>query len=626
MKKISRRQFLRISAVAGAGAVLAACKTPMPDDGPVVTDEPVAEATATQKPIPPTATPAVVDTPTPVAEMVWPRVDVPRNRTLNLMNNRHPPGINNFYASGFTHQNGAASQNESMFYFCALDGKGYNWLAESYEYNDDATEMTVYLRKGVMWNDGTPFTAKDVAFTYNMLRDFAPLLRDSSTIKNFVENTEALDDYTVKFTLTEPNWRFHFTQCTTRMDRGIYLVPEHIYKDFATGEEVAEWGGFDPDNGYYGVFTGPYQMVSTEEQINTLNLRYDWWAVDVGLMDRMPWPEAITDIPNVSDELMAQLVINNEIDTTLDLRPATIKSILEQAPHVISYSGHNPPYGYVDWWPISVYMNNNEFPYDDVRVRWAVAYAIDQQGVVDIGQQGAGTVTNMPFPLYPSLAKFYESPAMKATMEEFNVLEHDLDKVDALMTDAGFEKNGDGFWAKDGETFDCDIWAGVPLFGDIAPVTAEYLRQAGFPSNHVTPPDVWTGKTDGRAMLFLRGHGGSVWDPWTTIQMYHSQWWAPTGENSGQNAPRWTNEEYDAISEEMSRTSPAEEAKMQDLFDKAMAIWYENLPEVPLVEWYHRTPENTTYWTNWPNNDNPYNTSFWHLTLPLTLWNLEPTT
>jgi peptide/nickel transport system substrate-binding protein len=478
-----------------------------------------------------------------------------------------------------------------------------------------------------MWNDGEPFTAKDVAFTYNMLVAFAPVLRDSSFVKNAVESAEAVDDYTVKFNLTEPNWRFHFTHCTTRMDRGIYIVPEHIFKDFASGEEVAEWLGWDPDNEVYGVFTGPYLLVRTEEQFCEFHLRYEWWAVDTGLMDRMPWPEAITDIPYPSDELGAQLIINDEIDTALDMRPATISAILDQASdHVISYSGLNPPYGYVDWWPISVHINNNEPPYDDERVRWALAYAIDQQGVVDVGQGGAGTPTRVPFPEYARLMDFVNHPSMEEVYDKYDVLVHDLDKADELMTEAGYEKNADGFWAKDGETFDCDIWAGVPLFGDIAPVTAEFLRQAGFPSNHVTPPDVWTGKGDGRAMLHLFGHGGSVWDPWTTLQMYHSQWWKPTGEDCGQNRSRWQNEDYDAIVEEMSRTDPEDLDTMQDLFKKAMEIWYQYLPEVPLVEWYHRTPQNTTYWTNWPNNDNAYNTSFWHQTFPLTLWNIEPTT
>ncbi len=223
MKKISRRQFLTISAVAGAGAVLAACKTPMPDATAVATE---AAATATPKPIPPTATPAAVEQPTEVMEQVWPRENVARNRTLALNNGVGTVGQNNPYT--ITHQGGAASQMEDMFYYAALIGKTTNWLAESYEYNDDATEMTVFLRKGIMWNDGTPFTANDIAFTFNTLVAFAPTLSNSAYVKNAVEKAEAVDDYTVKFTLTSTNWRFHFTHCTTRMDRAIKIMPEAL--------------------------------------------------------------------------------------------------------------------------------------------------------------------------------------------------------------------------------------------------------------------------------------------------------------------------------------------------------------------------------------------------------------
>jgi hypothetical protein len=80
MKKISRRQFMRVSAVASAGAVLAACGTPEPEETPVATEE-VVEATATKPPAP-TATPGPEPTAVPEEEQVWPRVDVPRELTI----------------------------------------------------------------------------------------------------------------------------------------------------------------------------------------------------------------------------------------------------------------------------------------------------------------------------------------------------------------------------------------------------------------------------------------------------------------------------------------------------------------------------------------------------------------
>jgi peptide/nickel transport system substrate-binding protein len=508
---------------------------------------------------------------------------------------------------------------EPLAYYSIFGDKEYPWLAESYEYNADATELTCYIRKGVEWSDGTPFTAADVEFTIQSLIDKAPDLRDSAAIAKWVKTAEAVDDYTVKLTFNEPNWRFMFTYFTYRFDRGLYIVPKHIYQDV---EDWLSFNNFDVEQGL-PVVTGAYQIVESQAQHKIHDRRYEWWADKTGLQN-MPQVERIIHLPMADDTVGAQMVINSETDCTLDLRPATIKSIVEQADHIVTHSLRDPPWGYVDWWPISIHINNMTKPFDDVRCRWALAYAIDQQQVVDVGWLGGGEPTNVPFPYYPGLMKYIDG--ISDLLEEHNVLERDLDKVESLMTEAGFTKDNEGFWVdSEGNRPDTDIWGAVPLFADIAPICAEQLRSAGFDSTHVSPPDVWAGQDDGRATLHLFGHGGSVLDPFYTLNMYHIDKVKEPPDAPGDNRPRWANQEYSDIVDEMNVT-PMGDPKIQEQFRAAMEIWLRELPEVPLVQWFHRIPMNTTYWKNWPTVENPYiNGAPWHLTFPLLLWNLEPT-
>jgi peptide/nickel transport system substrate-binding protein len=345
--------------------------------------------------------------------------------------------------------------------------------------------------------------------------------------------------------------------------------------------------------------------------------------VDVGLVDAMPEPLRIEVIPYPGDEVGAQLIINDEIDVCLDVRPATMESILAQGgDHVVSYTGNEKPYGYVDWWPTSIWFNTLEKPYDDPRVRWAMAYAINQQTMIDVGLDGAGEVTGHPFPKYPGLMRYVEGA--QDILDEYNVLEHNQEKVDELMTEAGYSRNEDGYWAdENGDPLNADLYAAVPLFADIAPILVEMMRQAGFDANHMAPPDVWTAKTNGTALIHLFGHGGSLRDPFVTLDMYHSRWQKPTGENCGLNRARWANEEYDAIVEEIARLPMDEYDRIQELFNDAMRIWYRELPDLPLQQWYHRVPWNTTYWTGWPNEDDPYNNAPWQRSFIITLTRIK---
>jgi len=563
MSKYTRREFLQLSTVAAAGVLAAACakQTEEPTPEPKA-DEPTAETKVEE----PTATP----------EPVFPRGQVPRNRTVVRMFTSVEGNVGKAseYA-GETHQDSSACTYEPMFYYTATNDRTYNHLAESYEYNDDATELTVYLRKGIEWSDGSPFTATDIAFTYNTLVERAPDYNNSARIATLLEEATAVDDHTVKFAFTQPNFRFHFTECTFRMDRGVYLVPEKVYKDV---EDWREFGFHYSQNPDWPLVTAGYKLSEDTVDHRHYDRRDDWWAYKTGFFTELPEPERIVHIPHTDDTQAAELIINNEIDESLDMRPRLIETVMIRAPHVTTFSGREKPYGYTDWWPISMYFNCLEEPYTDPKVRWAMAYAVDQEQLVEVGWIGAGTSTSHFFPAYPGLLAYVDS--IGDILEEYNPLEVDLEKSADLMIEAGFEKDAEGFWVKDGVRPDADIWAGVPLFGDIAPITAEQLRKAGFDANHVTPPDVWDGKNDGRAMLHFFGHGGSVKDPFTTMDMYHIRNQKPTGEACGNNRPRWGNEEYSEIVDELSTISPDDPATF-DLFHSAMEIWYRELPEEP---------------------------------------------
>ena len=81
------------------------------------------------------------------------------------------------------------------------------------------------------------------------------------------------------------------------------------------------------------------------------------------------------------------------------------------------------------------------------------------------------------------------------------------------------------------------------------------------------------------------------------------------------------------IVDEVFATAPDDTAKMQELWLKAMAIWLPELPDVQLMQFYHRLPMNLTYWKGFPNKEDPYvNAAFFHSTYALVLHRLEPTT
>jgi peptide/nickel transport system substrate-binding protein len=295
--------------------------------------------------------------------------------------------------------------------------------------------------------------------------------------------------------------------------------------------------------------------------------------------------------------------------------------VLDQNPNITTHTGKDKPYGYVDWWPTSLYVNNEREPFTDSAVRWALSYYIDRDQIIDVALGGAGSKWPLPLPSYPGLQPFIDGASDLLT--QYPTLEFNPEKGDAMLTGAGWTKT-DGKWTKDGKGINVPIES-FQVMADIGPVIVEQLKNQGIDSSYSQPPDFFDrfGPGDWNASLF--GHGGSIRnDPFDTLALYQSKSVAVPGQH-GVNFSRWHNDEYDGIVDEMAVTSPDDKPDaIMDQWLRAMAIWLPNLPDIPIQEWYHRIPMNQTYWTGWPTKENAYvNGAFWHLTFQLVLNELK---
>ncbi|NCV00135.1 MAG: ABC transporter substrate-binding protein [Proteobacteria bacterium] len=510
--------------------------------------------------------------------------DVPRNRSLQIIGGGGggrftDAGIGNPYAAGATHQIGNAALWEGLFYYSAFGDEMIPWLATGYSYAEDFSSLTVNIRTGAKWGDGVAFTAKDVEFTFNLLMTNLKLSYGAD-MQKYLKSVSASDDLTVTFAFTSPNPRFLFEYLAFKFDNGVKLLPKHIFE----GQDPTEFLWFDVAKGW-PCGTGPYKIVLWTETQKFMDRRDDWWGKDVDFggwsaAGTLPDVQRIVFVPYSDDNRLAQLMASNDGDLGFTLLPQIIKPLVEQNKQIISHSFNRPPYGYIDWWPNSLWVNTELEPWNDPEIRWALSYA-----------------------------KF------------------DLGEVDKRMKAKGYAKDGAGFWAKGGKRIVIDI-LGFSIWATSGPILAEQLRKAGFESAYSQPPD-WTNQAIsgkfGGAWLF--GHGASIADPYYTLYLYTSVNSKPQGNTSGGGGnqwSRWSNKDFDKVLETMNNV-PMGDPRLLDLFHDAMAIWLKELPTIPVWQFYHWIPMNTLRWSNWPTVLNSYiNGAYWHTTFPLMLHKIKP--
>ncbi|MET3926956.1 ABC transporter substrate-binding protein [Devosia sp. 2618] len=535
--------------------------------------------------------------------------DVPRNRTLisqgwDFHNQVPAPDNFNPYAGVLLHQRNSLhyTVNEALFYTNHNTNELIPWQAEGYTYNDDFTEITIKLRDGVKWSDGEAFDAEDVAFTFGMLKAAAPDLMFSSAIAEWVKSAEIVDPLTVKVTLTKagPRWAADFL--ATGQSTRFVVVPKHIWE----GQDPMTFGNFDLAKGW-PVGTGPFKLVKTDSSSVIYDLRDSWWAADAGVAKALPQVQRVVYVP-ATQEAMPQLFAGNQIDMGRSIQPGQFEAIRFQNQGLVSWNTDGPVWGAPDGCTFAIRFNTQKAPFDNVALRQAINAAIDRNQVVNLAYEGSVTQAVLPVSSYQGLLDYVDQLSDVPGVAELAA--HSPERVAALLEGAGFTKNGDGKWANaDGSPLQIELQ--VAQGDPIGPVLSQQLQNAGFDS--LLSVQQGTALTEamvaGNFQMNVGPHCGSLYDPWQTLEHFHSKYAAAEGESSKNlRAPtRYANPELDAILDRMEQMQPSPaNAEYVELVKQATAIFARDLPEISLAEEFHTLVFNATYWTGYPNAENPY--------------------
>ena len=311
-------------------------------------------------------------------------------------------------------------------------------LAESWEYDNDTLTYTFQLRSDVKWHDGEKFTADDVKFTIEAIKDPE---NGSENAPNYgeVAQIQVLSDTRIAFVLSEPNYAFLDYMTMS-------ILPEHRL----AGEDMWESDYFKKPIG-----TGPYKLESWDVgQAITLVKNTEYFA-GAAKIDTVVF-KIVTD-----DNAKALQLKNGE----LDLAQITPKdaSALSSANGLTLYDMKTADYRGI------LYNFWNEYWQKNADLIPAISYCIDRQAMLDAVLLGKGAVAYSPIQLN------------KYNYEGVERYDFDLKKAEAAFTAAGCTKDSDGYWCRNGQRIGFTISAtpGDQVRIDMAQVAAQQLQQAG---------------------------------------------------------------------------------------------------------------------------------------------------
>jgi len=400
-----------------------------------------------------------------------------------------------------------------------VTGEMVPYIAESFTVSDDGLVFTFNIRRGVTFHNGDPLNAHDIYENYL-------LWRVSANHVNLIEDLDTvtvLDDYTIEFRLSQPNALFL-----------LFLSDAGIIHARVFNEDPVAFAAMP-------VGTGPYKVAAHHVGTRIELERHEGYF--------LPVPIRTAEIRIVPDaNVLAVALEMGEIDFSDNIAMASV-SVLEGVDRLTMHSLEGIQINFVTF-------NVEKPPFNDVRVRQAVTYALNRQLIVDIAREGIAFPTEIAF-----------LPGMPFEPQSHRVYGYNPQRARELLAEAGFP---------DGITLDETFITFQTLARD-AEVIQNLLSEVGIHANlEIMEINAFFSRYGtGEFQIAVSGWNSFHSHPDFYMRLYRA-------ENIGAaNGARFSDPLFDDLATQAIRTmDPAEAAR---LYDEIYTLIMEEVPIAPFL-------------------------------------------
>ncbi len=284
-------------------------------------------------------------------------------------------------------------------------------LASEWKWNDDGTKLTFKLHEGVKWHDGKPFTAADVKCTFDMLTEKSTTQKLRRNPRGAwygnVEQVSTNGDHEVTFELKrrQPSLLNLLASGYTP------IYPCHVSTDDMRKKPIG---------------TGPFKFVSfNQNESIKLEKNKEYWRKGLPYLDGIEY--AI--IASQSTRMLSFIAGNQDITFPSDVSPPLLKDINSQAPHAqCTMRPSNVS--------TNLIINESAPPFDDPKMRRAMALALDRDAFNEILNEGKASIGGT---MLPPPAGVWGLPAEKVkTLVGYGEVEKNREEARAIMREKGY--------------------------------------------------------------------------------------------------------------------------------------------------------------------------------------------